>query len=110
MERVFSDILGDTTYVAWTDDSRYATIYISGLEIEVIRIDMFTLFVQFFSIFAVGSKDATVRLYTLENYSNFRPYSLTGHSDAIVGIFFEQSSLDLMAVSRYVIDSSVLYI
>lgn len=24
LERVFSDILGDTTYVAWTDDSRYA--------------------------------------------------------------------------------------
>lgn len=23
LERVFSDILGDTTYVAWTDDSRY---------------------------------------------------------------------------------------
>jgi hypothetical protein len=22
LERVFSDILGDTTYVAWTDDSR----------------------------------------------------------------------------------------
>lgn len=23
LERVFSDILGDTTYVAWTDDSKY---------------------------------------------------------------------------------------
>lgn len=71
---------------------------------------MFTLYtiINFFSIFAVGSKDATVRLYTLGNYSNFRPYSLTGHSDAIVGIFFEENSLDLMAVSRYVINSIVL--
>ncbi|CAI6347363.1 unnamed protein product [Macrosiphum euphorbiae] len=73
LERVFRDILGDTTYVAWTDDS---------------------------SIFAVGSKDATVRLYTIGNYSNFRPYSLTGHPDTIVGIFFEENSLDLMVVSR----------
>lgn len=66
------------------------------------------MLIQFFSIFAVGSKDATVRLYTIGNYSNFRPYSLTGHSDAIVGIFFEQNSLDLMAVSRLVIDLSIL--
>jgi len=58
------------------------------------------IFIHFFSIFAVGSKDATIRLYTVGNYSNFRPYSLTGHSDAIVGIFFEHNSLDLMAVSR----------
>ncbi|XP_050544928.1 periodic tryptophan protein 2 homolog [Daktulosphaira vitifoliae] len=73
LERVFSDILGDTTYTAWTDDS---------------------------NIFAVGSKDATVRLYTIENYSNFRPYSLTGHTDAIISLFFEQNSLDLMTLSR----------
>lgn len=58
------------------------------------------IFIYFFSIFAVGSKDASIRLYTLGNYSNFRPYSLTGHSGAIVGIFFEHNSLDLMAVSR----------
>lgn len=54
-----------------------------------------------FSIFAVGSKDATVRLYTVNNYLNFRPYSLIGHADAVIGIFFEQNSLDLMTVSRY---------
>jgi WD40 repeat protein len=64
----------------------------------------------FFSIFAVGSKDATVRLYTLKNYSNFRPYSLIGHSDVIVGIFFEQNSLDLMTISRYVVNSSTFLI
>jgi periodic tryptophan protein 2 len=52
----------------------------------------------------VGSKDATVRLYTIGNYSNFRPYSLTGHPDTIVGIFFEENSLDLMVVSRYVMN------
>lgn len=74
---------------------------------KIIHITYFT-FVQFFSIFAVGSKDATVRLYTIGNYKNFRPYSLTGHSDAIVGIFFEENSLNLMAVSRLVIDLSVL--
>lgn len=65
-------------------------------------------FFSFFSIFAVGSKDATVRLYTLGNYSNFRPYSLTGHTDAIVGIFFEENSLDLMTVCRYIINSTVV--
>jgi len=32
LERVFSDILGDTTYVAWTDDSRY-----------IIKLDTFEL-------------------------------------------------------------------
>lgn len=103
LERVFSDILGDTTFVAWADDSRYVIDNsISN------RIILHQKFFKFFSIFAVGSKDATVRLYTLENYSNFRTYSLTGHADTIVGIFFEENSLDMMTVSRYIIVLTVL--
>lgn len=36
LERVFSDILGDTTYVAWTDDSRYMNFYLWVLEYKYI--------------------------------------------------------------------------
>lgn len=51
-------------------------------------------------LLAVGSKDTTTKIYTAEYLDNLNMYSLSGHTDKIVGVFFEQKSLDLITVSR----------
>ncbi|KAK3099531.1 hypothetical protein FSP39_005884 [Pinctada imbricata] len=52
------------------------------------------------SAFCVGSKDMNTRVYGTQRYENLVVYSMGGHGDAIVGAFFEQSSLDLYSVSQ----------
>lgn len=39
---------------------------------------------------AVGAKDITARIFTLEPLPGYEPPSLAGHKDAIVGVFFTQ--------------------
>nr|CAD7266533.1 unnamed protein product [Timema shepardi] len=73
MERVFHGASDETTCLDWSFDSR---------------------------ILAVGSKDMSIVLYSLEKLANFRTYSLSGHTDSIVGCFFERDSLDLITASR----------
>lgn len=73
MKRVFKKSNDDTTCLDWSHCSR---------------------------ILAVGSKDTTTKLYTIEYLDNFNMYSLSGHTDKIVGVFFEKKSLDLITVSR----------
>nr|CAD7407640.1 unnamed protein product [Timema cristinae] len=73
MERVFHGASDETTCLDWSFDSR---------------------------ILAVGSKDMSIVLYSLEKLANFRTYSLSNHTDSIVGCFFEKDSLDLITVSR----------
>ncbi|CAH0717472.1 unnamed protein product, partial [Brenthis ino] len=51
-------------------------------------------------LLAVGSKDTTTKIYTSEYLDNLNMYSLSGHTDKIVGVFFEKKSLDLITVSR----------
>lgn len=51
-------------------------------------------------ILVVGAKDNSTKIYGVDLYENFRPYLLGGHSDAVVGCFFEQNSLDVNTVSR----------
>ncbi|XP_049865183.1 periodic tryptophan protein 2 homolog [Pectinophora gossypiella] len=51
-------------------------------------------------LLAVGSKDTTTKIYTLDYLDNLNMYSLSGHTDKIVGVFFEKKSLDLITVSR----------
>lgn len=51
-------------------------------------------------LLAVGSKDTTTKIYTVEYLDNLNMYSLSGHTDKIVGVFFEKKSLDLITVSR----------
>ena len=59
--------LDDTTTISWTSDSK---------------------------IVAVGGKDNTTRLYPVrEKYSNFHSYTLGGHSDPVMGTFFQENSL-----------------
>ncbi|XP_063980144.1 periodic tryptophan protein 2 homolog isoform X2 [Diachasmimorpha longicaudata] len=73
MERVFSGPVDDTTVLCWSFDSK---------------------------ILAVGSKDTTTKLYSLEKFANFRYCSLGGHSEEIVSCFFEKSSYDLTTISK----------
>ncbi|CAK1551545.1 unnamed protein product [Leptosia nina] len=51
-------------------------------------------------LLAVGSKDTCTKIYTLDYLDNINMYSLSGHTDKIVGVFFEKKSLDLITVSR----------
>lgn len=48
----------------------------------------------------VGSKDSSTKIYGVDLYENFRPYLLGGHTDSIVGCFFDENSLDVNTVSR----------
>lgn len=51
-------------------------------------------------LLAVGSKDTTTKIYTADYLDNINMYSLSGHTDKIVAVFFEKGSLDLITVSR----------
>jgi periodic tryptophan protein 2 len=51
-------------------------------------------------LLAAGSKDTTTKIYTVDYLDNINMYSLSGHTDKIVGTFFEKKSLDLITVSR----------
>lgn len=51
-------------------------------------------------LLAVGARDNTTKICAVEFLENYRPYQLAGHTDAIVGTFFEESSLDVTTVSR----------
>ena len=73
MERVLKGAYNDTTCLAWSSCSRFI---------------------------AVGSKDMSVRIYSLENFVNFSVCSLGGLSDSCVGAFFETNSLDCYSVSK----------
>lgn len=71
--RHFHGANDDITWIEWSSDSR---------------------------LLAVGAKDNTTKICALEFLNNFRPYQLAGHTDNIVGCFFEDSSLDVSTVSR----------
>ncbi|OAD61424.1 Periodic tryptophan protein 2 like protein, partial [Eufriesea mexicana] len=73
MERVFHASMNDTTCINWSFDSK---------------------------LLAVGSKDMSTKIYSLEKYANFRYISLGGHFDGIVACFFEKNNYDLCTISR----------
>lgn len=51
-------------------------------------------------VLVVGSRDNSIKVYSIELYENFRPYLLGGHTDSIIGCFFEANSLDVNTISR----------
>ncbi|XP_063530228.1 periodic tryptophan protein 2 homolog [Cydia strobilella] len=73
MKRVFRKARDDVTCLDWSACSR---------------------------LLAVGSKDTSTKIYTVDYLDNLNMYSLGGHTDKIVGVFFEKKSLDLITVSR----------
>ncbi|CAH2063821.1 unnamed protein product, partial [Iphiclides podalirius] len=73
MKRVFKKAYDDVTCIDWSTCSK---------------------------LLAVGSKDTTTKIYTVDYLDNINMYSLSGHTDKVVGVFFEMKSLDLITVSR----------
>lgn len=73
LERSFYGPYDETTIADWTSDS---------------------------NVIAVGSKDTTVRIYAVPKLKNFRICMLGAHADVIVGVYFEDNSLDIITVSR----------
>ena len=51
-------------------------------------------------ILAVGSRDSNTRLYAFEKLENLSTYSMGGHVEPVVGVFFEKNSLCAYTVSR----------
>lgn len=73
LRRYFFGAHDDVAWIDWSSDSR---------------------------ILVVGSKDSSTKIYGVDLYENFRPFLLGGHTDAIVGCFFDENSLDVNTVSR----------
>lgn len=73
LERVFHGAYDDTTCLDWSFDSR---------------------------VLAVGSRDMTTRVYGFAKLKNLREYPIGGNKDSVVGVFFEDKSLDLCTVSK----------
>ncbi|XP_078051727.1 periodic tryptophan protein 2 homolog isoform X1 [Augochlora pura] len=73
MKRVYHGAADETTFIHWSYDSK---------------------------MIAVGSKDNSTKIYSLQKYANFRYINLGSHSDAIVACFFEKKSYDLTTISR----------
>uniref|UniRef100_A0A0P6JRM8 Putative wd40-repeat-containing subunit of the 18s rrna processing complex n=1 Tax=Aedes aegypti TaxID=7159 RepID=A0A0P6JRM8_AEDAE len=73
VQRAFEIAYDETTFIDWACNSK---------------------------ILAVGSKDNSVRVQGVEFLRNFRPFILGGHRDAIVGCFFEETTLDVNTVSK----------
>jgi len=73
MERVLKGAYNDTTCLAWSSCSRFI---------------------------AVGSKDMSVRIYSLDRFENFQVCSLGGLSETCISTFFETLSLDCYSISK----------
>ncbi|XP_075234743.1 periodic tryptophan protein 2 homolog [Lycorma delicatula] len=73
MEKVIHGSFDETICLDWSSDSR---------------------------IIAVGSKDTSARVYSLQKLINFRQHTLSSVSDAVVAVFFEKNSLDITTISR----------
>lgn len=73
LRRYFYCTYDDVTWLDWSSDSK---------------------------LIAVGSKDNTVKIVAVDLLNNFRPYSLGGHTDSIVGCFFEQNNLHINTISK----------
>ncbi|XP_043664857.1 periodic tryptophan protein 2 homolog [Vespula pensylvanica] len=73
MERIFHGAVDETTFIDWSFDSK---------------------------LLAIGSKDATTKLYSLQKWKNFKFVTLGCHSDMIIGCFFEKNSYDISTISR----------
>lgn len=73
MERAFHGATAETTCVSWSFDSK---------------------------LLVVGSKDATVKIYSLQKWANVRWITLGSHSDVIVECFFESKQYDLYTISK----------
>ena len=49
-------------------------------------------------MFVVGSQDMNTRVYAAQAYENFAVHSMGGHTDTVVGAFFEHNSMNVSFV------------
>ncbi|XP_072746564.1 periodic tryptophan protein 2 homolog [Anoplolepis gracilipes] len=73
MERAFHGATAETTCISWSFDSK---------------------------LLAVGSKDTTIKLYSLQKCANLKWITLGGHADVIVACFFESKDYDMYTISK----------
>ncbi|GFR04401.1 periodic tryptophan protein 2 homolog [Trichonephila clavata] len=73
LEKVFACAHDSTLCIDWTSDSR---------------------------VLAVGGADMTTKIYALTPFENLSIYSLGGHTDSVIGCFFEENSFNLYTVSK----------
>ncbi|XP_022092797.1 periodic tryptophan protein 2 homolog [Acanthaster planci] len=73
LHRTYYGAYDDTTCIDWSSDSR---------------------------VFAVGSKDMHTRVFAVSDTEQLIIYTLGGHKDCVVAVFFEENALDLYSISR----------
>ncbi|XP_070161171.1 periodic tryptophan protein 2 homolog [Polyergus mexicanus] len=73
MERAFHGATAETTCISWSFDSK---------------------------LLAVGSKDTTIKIYSLQKWANLKWITLGGHSNVIVACFFESKDYDMYTISK----------
>ncbi|KAK7097896.1 periodic tryptophan protein 2 homolog [Littorina saxatilis] len=71
--RTFTGAFDETTCIDWSSDSK---------------------------VFVVGSEDKEARVFAVEPCVNLVIHSLGGHTDAVVGAFFEHNSMDVYSANR----------
>lgn len=73
MERSFHGANAETTCINWSFDSK---------------------------LLAIGSKDTTIKIYSLKRWMNFRPITLGSHSGVIIACFFENKNYNIYTISK----------
>lgn len=73
LERHFYGAYDDVVWLEWSSDSRFL---------------------------AVASRDGSTKICGVGYYNNFRTYMLGGHTDSIVGCFFEKDSMHVNTLGR----------
>ncbi|XP_031564589.1 periodic tryptophan protein 2 homolog [Actinia tenebrosa] len=71
LHRTYTGNYDDTMCIDWSADSRF---------------------------FIVGSRDMTARIYSLDPMENFKPVTLSGHRNTVVGCFFIGNTLDAFTI------------
>ncbi|RLN47576.1 hypothetical protein BBJ29_005926 [Phytophthora kernoviae] len=71
--RVYGGHYADVVSVSWSNDSKF---------------------------FVTGSEDLSARVFSVQSYPGFKPLTLSGHRDVVVGAFFAQDDRSIFTVAR----------
>jgi len=71
--RTYAGHYGDILSVEWSPDSKF---------------------------FVTGSKDLSARIFSVDPYPDFHPYTLAGHRDYVVGAFFSEDGNEIYTIGR----------
>ncbi|RLN88130.1 hypothetical protein BBJ28_00008100 [Nothophytophthora sp. Chile5] len=73
LHRSYSGHYADVLSVSWSHDSKF---------------------------FVTGAEDLSARVFSVQNYPGFKPLTLSGHRDVVVGAFFSQDDRSIYTVGR----------